>query len=102
MRNSATLPSIRPISDLRTRLNEVELEAKELREPIIMTKNGVASLVVMDSSAFEDMMQRERHITKLREAEIEEKYISHSYSANEVHSRAEKIIEAARLLYEND
>ena len=39
----AALPQIRPISDLRTRLNDIENLARESREPIIMTKNGTAS-----------------------------------------------------------
>ena len=34
----AALPQIRPISDLRTRLNDIENLARESREPIIMTK----------------------------------------------------------------
>ena len=36
----AVLPAIRPISDLRTNLNDVCEQARELREPIVMTKNG--------------------------------------------------------------
>ena len=49
----AALPQIRPISDLRTRLNDIENLARESREPIIMTKNGTASLIVIDSDAIE-------------------------------------------------
>ena len=40
----AALPQIRPISDLRTRLNDIENLARESREPIIMTKNGTCLL----------------------------------------------------------
>ena len=49
----AALPQIRPISDLRTRLNDIENLARESREPIIMTKNGTASLIVIDSDAYD-------------------------------------------------
>lgn len=50
----AALPQIRPISDLRTRLNDIENLARESREPIIMTKNGTASLIVIDSDAYDE------------------------------------------------
>ena len=47
---------IRPISDLRTRLNHIENLARETREPIIMTKNGTASLIVIDSDAYDCLL----------------------------------------------
>ena len=74
MSMQAALPQIRPISDLRTRLNDIESLARETREPIIMTKNGAASLVVIDSEAYDEHLRHERAVRKLREAEIEEKY----------------------------
>ena len=45
------LPAIRPISDLRTDLNGVCEDACETQQPIFMTKNGKATLVVMDCEA---------------------------------------------------
>ena len=69
-----TIPQIRPISDLRTNLNDVCEQAQESKEPIFMTKNGKASLVVIDCEAYEQMQQHERYVQKLREAEIEAKY----------------------------
>ena len=60
MSMQAALPQIRPISDLRTRLNDIESLARETREPIIMTKNGAASLVVIDSDAYAEHLQHER------------------------------------------
>jgi prevent-host-death family protein len=68
------IPQIRPISDLRTNLNDVCEQAQESKEPIFMTKNGKASLVVIDCEAYEQMQQHERYVQKLREAEIEAKY----------------------------
>lgn len=93
---SATLPTIRPISDLRTKLNDIEAVAKETQEPIIMTKNGAPSLVVMDSNAFDEMMRRERAVLKLREAEIEAKYTSRTYTRAEVMDSLQDIFDAAR------
>ena len=68
------LPQIRPISDLRTDLNDVCAMARESQEPIFMTKNGKASLVVIDCEAYENQRQRDRYVQSLREAEIEARY----------------------------
>ena len=95
----AELPSAYPISDLRTRLNEIESEAKETQEPIILTRNGASSLVVMDSEAFNERARHERAVRKLREAEIEEKYRSEAYSHDYVRSRVGKLVETAQMLY---
>ena len=51
MSMQAALPQIRPISDLRTRLNDIESLARETREPIIMTKNGAATRVGIGRSS---------------------------------------------------
>ena len=93
----AALPQIRPISDLRTRLNDIENLARESREPIIMTKNGTASLIVIDSDAYD-----EHAVRKLREAEIEEKYRPAAVSYDEVKARVDQLIEAAEHLGAHD
>ena len=46
------LPLIRPITDMRTHLNDVCRQATETREPVVLTKNGTASYVLMDSDAY--------------------------------------------------
>ena len=53
----AAVPLIRPISDLRTDLNDVCAQAQETQQPIFMTKNGKASLVVIDCVAYEEQRQ---------------------------------------------
>lgn len=68
------LPQVRPVSELRTHLPEIEQLAQETGEPIILTKNGAAKLVVMDNDAFNEHLQHERAVRKLREAEIEARY----------------------------
>lgn len=90
----AELPSIRPISDLRTRLNEIESDARETGRPIVLTRNGAASLVVLDSEAFDEHLRHERAVRKLREAEIEEKYRKASYSHDEVRDRTLRLLDA--------
>lgn len=74
---------IRPISDLRTHLTEIESIAKETKEPVVLTRNGSPSLVVMDSDAYNEQVQMERHIRKLREAEIDYKYNKKMYTLEE-------------------
>ena len=87
----AMIPETRPISDLRTHLQEIERIAKETGEPIVLTRNGAHALIVQDSEAYNQRIQRERHIRKLREAEIEAKYRAESYSVADSRSRIEEI-----------
>ena len=99
MSMQAALPQIRPISDLRTRLTDIESLARETREPIIKTKNGAASLVVIDSEAYDEHLRHERAVRKLREAEIEEKYRPAAIPFDEVKTRVDKLIESAEQLH---
>lgn len=87
----AALPLIRPISDLRTDLNDVCVQAQETRQPIFMTKNGKASLVVIDCAAYEEQRQHERYVHKLREAEIEAKYRSETASQAALDETMERV-----------
>lgn len=88
---SAPLPLIRPISDLRTNLNEVCDLARESQEPVFMTKNGKASLVVIDCKAYEEQRQHERSVQKLREAEIEARYREETVSQAELDEGMQRI-----------
>ena len=85
------LPAIRPISDLRTALNGVCEDACETQQPIFMTKNGKATLVVMDCEAYERQRQHDRYVMKMREAEIEAQYHPESLALGEVGERMERI-----------
>ena len=85
------LPAIRPISDLRTDLNGVCEDACETQQPIFMTKNGKATLVVMDCDAYERQRQHDRYVMKMREAEIEAQYHPESLALGEVGERMERI-----------
>lgn len=95
----AELPSTYPISDLRTNLNTIEEEARETRQPIILTRNGTSSLIVMDCEAYNEQLRHERAVRKLREAEIEAQYRSESYSHDFVKERMAKIVETAEAFY---
>lgn len=87
----AALPLIRPISDLRTDLNDVCLQAQDTQQPIFMTKNGKASLVVIDCAAYEAQRQHERYVQKLREAEIEAKYKAETVSQAALDETMERV-----------
>lgn len=87
----AMIPEMRPISDLRTHLPEIEAMAKETGEPVVLARNGVPTLVVLDCQAYNQAIQRERHIRKLREAEIEAKYCVETISVVESRERLAQI-----------
>ena len=90
------LPKVRPISDLRTHLQEIEEIAKETCEPILLTRNGASTLVLMDSDAFDEHLRHERAVRKLREAEIEAKYADKTYSHGEVKTRMQELLAEVR------
>ena len=89
------IPQIRPISDLRTNLNDVCELAHESQQPIFMTKNGKASVpLVRKSFVGEGAAKPGRfasYVQKLREAEIEEKYRSESLTKQTVGDSIERL-----------
>lgn len=48
------MPTVRPVSDLQRHLTEISDECHRTRRPTYLTKNGTASLVVMDAAAFDE------------------------------------------------
>lgn len=88
---AAPLPIIRPITDLRTQLNDVCTQATATQEPVVLTKNGVASYVLMDSGAYETAERRNRVYLALRETEIEERYRPEAVSAEESNAKMSEI-----------
>ncbi|MBI3268954.1 MAG: type II toxin-antitoxin system Phd/YefM family antitoxin [Planctomycetes bacterium] len=47
------MPSIRPVSDLRTRSPEIARLCRESGEPVFLTRRGQGELVVMSLAAYE-------------------------------------------------
>jgi len=45
------MPSIRPISDLRSNANEISDFCRQTREPVYITRNGTGDMVVISMSA---------------------------------------------------
>lgn len=93
------VPTIRPISDLRTDLNDVCECARTTQQPIFMTKNGKASLVVIDCEAYEQQRMHDLYVMKLREAEIEARYMPEAVPLEEVDERVARILDDARKAY---
>lgn len=89
--SDSALPIIRPITDLRTQLNDVCSQAAETQEPIVLTKNGVASFVLMDARTYDESQQQNRYLLALREAELEMKYNPDSLSAEESNAKMSEI-----------
>ncbi len=88
-----SIPNIRPISDLRTNLNDVCEQAQQTKQPIFMTKNGKASLIVIDCEAYEAQQKHDRYIQKLREAEIEAKYHNETFTQDQVNEDMQRIFD---------
>ena len=47
------MPTIRPISDLRNKAQEISQVCHESGEPVFITKNGEGDLVVLSLAAYE-------------------------------------------------
>lgn len=96
---AGALPAIRPITDLRTKLNDVCEQATSLQEPVVLTKNGAPAYVLMDCAAYEAAEHRARVRAALREAEIEERYRPEPLSAGESDARMREVFAAMGVEY---
>lgn len=65
------MPSIRPISDLRNKANEISDICHSKSEPVFITKNGVGDLAVMSIEEYERQQSLIDLYSKLFEAENE-------------------------------
>ena len=93
------LPIIRPITDLRTKLNDVCDQAVSNQEPIVLTKNGTPAFVLMDSETYEARIESARVRAVLVEAEIEEKYRPETISSRDADDRMRRLFEIWGLTY---
>lgn len=65
-----TMPTIKPIRDLRN-TSEISELAHKMQEPIFITKNGYSDLVVMSFELYERFAQINRIDQAIYEAETE-------------------------------
>lgn len=52
------MPNIRPLTDLRNNTTDIAELAHSEKEPVFITKNGYADLVVMSIEAYEQKLAR--------------------------------------------
>lgn len=50
------MPVVKPISELQRNMAELTRECQESGQPIYLTKNGSAALVIMDAASFDAEM----------------------------------------------
>lgn len=51
------MPLTRTVTDLQRNMGEVSAVCHETRQPVYITKNGDADLVLMDAEAFDEAME---------------------------------------------
>lgn len=56
------MPIIKPSSDLQRNIGSIYELCRETGEPVYITRNGEANLVVMDAEAFDERMDLQRKI----------------------------------------
>jgi len=65
------MSTIRPISDLRNRADEISRLCHSTAEPVFITKNGREDLVVMSQAAYDQQQARLDLYAKLDASEAE-------------------------------
>jgi prevent-host-death family protein len=84
------MPQIRPLTDLRNNTTVIADLAHEAREPVFITKNGYADLVVMSIEAYEDSLARLEAYDKLAQSQAEAESGQKLQSLDEVFSKYRK------------
>ncbi len=88
------MPTIRPLSDLQNRTDEILKICLREEEPVFLTKNGHGRLVLMSQEYFERMQAMTRLYAKLDEAEklsaAGDKGISHKEMMRRVRARLKR------------
>jgi prevent-host-death family protein len=88
------MPVIRPLTDLRTRADEILKICLREEKPVFLTKNGQGRLVVMSQGYFEKMQAMMRLYSKLDEAqklsEAGDKGISHEEMMRRARARLKR------------
>lgn len=88
--------NIKPSTSIRQNYNGFSKFCHELDEPVIITRNGEADLVVMSHEAFEKMQARVKLQAKLLVAEKQVAQQEKLYEHQEVIKRIQKKINAAK------
>jgi len=85
--------NIRPVSELRNNFSEISRFVNESGEPVILTKNGYANMVVMSATAYEEKKFEAEIYSKLKAAEYEAATSAVRHSHEDVIARLRAIAE---------
>lgn len=85
------MKTICPVSDLRNRFAEISKIVHNTREPVFLTKNGYADMMVMSMESYENMRFENDVCIKLKAAEDEAVKTDKRYSSKDVLKLFEKI-----------
>jgi len=88
--------NIRPVSDLRNRYTEIEETVLKEGEPVILTKNGYGSMVVMSLDHYAELTDEIE--LKLEEADIAASLSNERYTAEEVFSRVRNRLHGKKVI----
>lgn len=75
---------IRPVSDLRNNFADISKTVHETAQPVFLTKNGYADMVVLSMEAFENLQFESEVYFKLQEAEREAELTAQRFSSKDV------------------
>ncbi|MEK7728062.1 MAG: type II toxin-antitoxin system prevent-host-death family antitoxin [candidate division KSB1 bacterium] len=88
------MPTIRPVSDLQAKTEELLHICAHEEQPIFLTKSGYGKFVMMSQDYFERMQAMTRLYSKLDEAQkladVGDKGISHKEMARRMRARPRK------------
>ena len=85
--------NIRPISDLRNNYQEVSKEVKESKEPLVLTKNGYADMVLMSVEQYAEIQETKELHQKILESELQYQKDGKTYTSDEVFNEMYALIE---------
>ncbi|QTQ11122.1 type II toxin-antitoxin system Phd/YefM family antitoxin [Treponema parvum] len=86
------MKTIRPVSDLRNNFTDISEIVHKTQQPVFLTKNGYADMVVMSMELFEDMQFESEIYCKLQEAEKQALLTGKRFSSKEVLKELRKVI----------
>ena len=76
--------TIRPVSDLRNHFADISKTVHQTKQPVFLTKNGYADMVVLSMEAYEALQLESEVYYKLQEAEREAAATETRFSPKEV------------------
>ena len=81
------MENIRPVSDLRNNYVELSKAVKESNEPVILTKNGYADMVLMSVEQYEEREYKNAMHKQILSSEAQYQKTRKTYSVDEVAER---------------